>query len=642
MKRKLSDRDVTEAKSSPNPTTSARPETTPITTSQTSTTPSFSTLSLDPRLLQSLTAQQFSTPTPIQATAIPLLLQGKDVLARARTGSGKTAAYALPLLHRILAQKATSKTEQQKLSGLILVPTRELAAQVTKAVIGFAQFCGKEIRTENVTRKEEEGVLRARLTGTVDVVVATPSRALGLVNAGVLELEGLVGCVIDEADLVLSYGHEEDLRALSEVLPKGTQMCLVSATLRKEVETLKGLFCKGAVVLEMEDKEEEGKLRQFVVKCGEDEKFLLVYAIFMLKLIKGKVIVFVADIDRCYRLKLFLEQFGIRSCVLNSELPANSRIHAVEEFNRNVYDIIIASDENEVVGSEERKSKKQKKAEAAAENEPEVVKVTTTTAEEEEPSKVDEDEGAAAEEPTTGELGDGLPKKKRKRNEQDAEYGISRGIDFKNVSCVLNFDLPLSSKSYTHRIGRTARAGKTGMALSFCVPSSLHRKHKPTSIAQCANDETVLAKITKTQDKRGQKIEPYDFDMKRLDGFRYRMADALRAVTGIAVREARTKEIRQELIKSEKLKRHFEENPEDLEALRHDKETHTVRTQNHLKHVPEYLLPGGAKSVVRGDVGFSKIGENRIRAARKRNAMKGKKKAGKKGGKDPLKSLGRK
>ncbi|KAF4548298.1 ATP-dependent RNA helicase dbp9-like protein [Elsinoe fawcettii] len=635
MKRKLSDREGGEATTSPPP--APEPSSQPNPTKPTKEAPSFSTLSLDPRLLQSLTMQHFSAPTAVQARAIPLLLQGKDVLARARTGSGKTAAYALPLLHRILVQKNTSAAK--KVSGLILVPTKELAAQVTKAVASFAQFCGPLIRVENLTRKEEEGVLRARVAGQPDVVVATPSRALGLVNAGVLGLDGLVGCVIDEADLVLSYGHEEDLKALKEVLPTGAQMALVSATLRKEVEVLKSMFCPEAVVLEMQDKEEEGKLRQFVVKCGEDEKFLLIYAIFMLKLIKGKVIVFVADIDRCYRLKLFLEQFGIRSCVLNSELPANSRIHAVEEFNRNVYDIIIASDENEVVGSEERKTKKQKRAEEAADAvedvDEEVAPVETAT-----DSKVDEE--TVKEDEVEASLGDSIPKKKRKRSNRDAEYGISRGIDFKNVSCVLNFDLPLTSKSYTHRVGRTARAGKTGMALSFCVPSSLFRKHKPTSIAQCAKDEEVLAKITKSQEKKDQKIEPYDFDMKRLDGFRYRMTDALRAVTGIAVREARTKEIRQELMKSEKLKRHFEENPEDLEALRHDKETHTVRVQQHLKHVPEYLLPGGAKSVVKSDVGFSKIGENRIRAARKRNALKSKNGGKKKGGKDPLKSLGRK
>lgn len=616
MKRKLNDRDAPEAASAV-PETEQKPEA-PVA--------SFNDLNLDPRLLQAITKQEFSQPTPVQSKAIPLALEGRDILARAKTGSGKTAAYALPLLHKILKSKASgSASATRKTGGLILVPTRELAAQVTKAVIGFSAFCGGLIKTENVTRKEDEKVLRARLADAPDVVVATPGRANALVEAGVLDLEGLLGLVVDEADLVLSYGHDEDLKTLANVVPKGVQTVLMSATLRTEVEELKALFCQDPVLLELDDTEKEDRnLKQYVVKCGEDEKFLLIYAIFMLKLIKGKVIVFVHDIDRCYRLKMFLEQFGIRSCVLNSELPANSRIHVVEEFNRNVYDIIIASDENEVIGSEDKKQKRKSK-------------VTEETND-------DKKDEAEEESQPAEELGDSQPKKKRRRNERDAEYGISRGIDFQNVSCVLNFDMPQSSKSYTHRIGRTARAGKTGMALSFCIPKALYRKHKPTSIPSCADDEEILAKIDKSQTKRGQTIEPYDFDMKRLDGFRYRMTDALRSVTRIAVREARSREIRQELLKSEKLKRHFEENPEDLAALRHDGETHQVRVQQHLKHVPEYLLPGGAKSVMNGDVGFGKLGENKIRAARKRNMSKGRtsgKKGAKKGKGDPLKAMGK-
>lgn len=134
-------------------------------------------------------------------------------------------------------------------------------------------------------------------------------------------------------------------------------------------------------------------------RCGEDEKFLLIYVIFKLQLVKGKCIIFVADIDRCYRLKLFFEQFGIRSCILNSELPVNSRIHVVEEFNRNVYDIIIASDEKEVLGNEE-------KAEEEQEDE--------------------ENEGEPKEE--------SRPKKKRRAAKGDVEYGVSRGMDAEKLS----------------------------------------------------------------------------------------------------------------------------------------------------------------------------------------------------------------
>lgn len=351
-------------------------------------------------------------------------------------------------------------------------------------------------------------------------------------------------------------------------------------------------------------------------RCGEDEKFLLLYVIFKLKLIKGKVIIFTNDTDRCYHLKLYLEQFGIRSCILNSELPVNSRIHVVEEFNKNVYDIIIASDEHEILGDEDAP-----KVDEAEENIASVEKAT--------PNKK-EGVDAKGKEPV---------KKKRKATETDKEYGISRGIDFKNVACVLNFDLPTSSKSYTHRIGRTARAGQTGMALSFVIPTELYRKHIPTSIESCENDEKVLAKIVKHQAKKGKEVKPYNFKIEQVEAFRYRMGDALRAVTRIAIREARTRELRQELMKSEKLKRHFEENPGDLHHLRHDGELRPARVQSHLKHVPDYLLPEGGKKAITPDVGFvglRKTSENRFRR-NKSGKGRGKKPTGRKV--NPLKTF---
>ena len=395
-------------------------------------------------------------------------------------------------------------------------------------------------------------------------------------------------------------------------------------------------------------------------RCGEDEKFLLIYVMFKLKLIKGKCLVFVGDIDRCYRLKLYLEQFGTRSCVLNSELPVNSRIHVVEEFNKNVYDIIIASDEHEVLGSDAHQNKSSK---SDAEEAPESVNVGEQKDGEQKDGeqkdgkqkdaedaqangKAREDDNALSitEENTESKASAEPPKKKRKPLKKDKEYGISRGVDFKNVACVLNFDFPTTSKSYIHRIGRTARAGRSGMALSFVVPSNLYRKHKPTTFPTAANDEAVLAKVAKHQAKKGHEVQPYHFDMAQVDAFRYRMNDALRAVTRLAVREARTRELRQELIKSEKLKRHFEENPDDLRHLRHDGELRAARIQPHLKHVPDYLMPGGAKNgkVVGKEIGFVGIAKpegNRIRRARmaKKMGKGGKKVAGLRS--DPLKTF---
>ncbi|CAK37606.1 hypothetical protein CBS63078_10418 [Aspergillus niger] len=567
----------------------------------------FESLNLDPRLRQALIKEKFTKPTPVQAKAIPLALAGKDILARAKTGSGKTAAYVLPILQTILQKKAADPSLKAT-TGLILVPTRELAEQVQKVVTTFAAFCGKDVRSVNLTQKVSEAVQRTMLSDYPDIVISTPARVIANLGNSSLSLDNLTHLVIDEADLVLSYGYDEDINALSKAIPRGVQTFLMSATLTSEVDTLKGLFCRSPVVLKLEDKEEKGAgVSQFVVKCAEDEKFLLTYVIFKLQLIKGKVIIFVGDIDRCYRLKLFLEQFGVKSCVLNSELPVNSRIHVVQEFNKGVYDIIIAADDQEVLGSKSKKAKN-----AGADEEEEAAGVM----------------GSSDDEEAEDDKKSNRPDKRRKLTAKEKDYGISRGIDFQNVACVLNFDLPTTAKSYTHRIGRTGRGGKTGMALSFVVPADQYGKHKPTSFPTAKHDEAVLAKIVKRQSKHGHEVKPYHFEMSQVDAFRYRMTDGLRAITRLAVQEARAREIRQELVKSEKLKRHFEDNPDELRQLRHDGELRSARIQPHLKHIPEYLMPSkgrkGISSEDVGFVGFRKSSDNRIRKARDKNRAKGK------------------
>lgn len=436
----------------------------------------------------------------------------------------------------------------------------------------------------------------------------------------------------------------------------------MSATLSAEVETLKGLLCQNPVVLELDEGGDENcGISQFVVKyvkgngrgkaqrltiarrCAEADKFLLAYIIFKLKLIKGKCIIYVGDIDRGYRLKLFLEQFGIRSCILNSEVPVNSRIHVVEEFNKNIYEIIIATDEHEVLG--------ERAENLAARDENGKGIPTSTGAARASANESDGEQGENAHDDDSAPnqlVNDGKKSEKkqerRRISKRIKEFSISRGIDFRNVACVLNFDLPTSPRSYTHRIGRTARAGKTGMALSLVVSKELHHKHKATTIASTEHDEEVLEQITRHQRKKGREVKPYHFDMKQVEAFRYRAMDALNAITRIAIRNARTRELRQELLKSEKLKRHFEENPDDLHHLRHDGEIRTVRVQAHLKHVPDYLMPSsGATHIIAGneDVGFvsmRRASDNRIRRARMANRSKGKGGPGRKGT-DPLKTF---
>ncbi|SCZ87680.1 BZ3500_MvSof-1268-A1-R1_Chr2-2g05146 [Microbotryum saponariae] len=565
---------------------------------------SFASLepALHPLLLRSLAASQFPVATPIQASLIPLAISThRDLLARARTGSGKTIAYAIPILHALLTQRAanSSASSVKGTKALILVPTRELAEQVRGQVnkliqglglsdddeIGLINIAGGVDPKTNKKRKTaKKGVEdKVQLADRPSIVIATPSRALTHLRSQTLHLADLTHLVIDEADLIISYGHSsEDIRSILNGpwgLPKVYQSFLMSATLTGQVEELKGILLRNPIVLKLEDDDDE-----IANLCTEEDKFLLIYVILKLRLIKGKCLIFVNNTDRGYRLKLYLEKFGIKSGVLNSELPFNSRYHAVQEFNRGVFDYLIATDESGLEGHDRDGAADEDLAPGHIETEGEGAPTFITT--------------QPAGETTTTDAS--ASTKKRKRNTKEAsvkasttEYGVSRGVDFVDVACVINFDLPFSSRSYTHRVGRTARAGRTGTSLSFVVPKESHglKKQNDVSLPTAIRDETVFARIEKAQKGRGGEVKEYKFDLKQVEGFRYRMEDALRSVTKAAVREARIKEIKNEVVNSDKLKAHFEDNPKDLAFLRHDKPLHPSRVQPHLKHVPSYLMP---------------------------------------------------
>ncbi|KAG6896527.1 hypothetical protein C0992_007661 [Termitomyces sp. T32_za158] len=472
---------------------------------------SFSHL-LDARLLRALADAGFARPTLVQAKAIPLALESRDILARARTGSGKTAAYCVPVAQKILSIKNSLPAEdptRQATRALILVPTRELSEQVSFYLRGLLTYCESDVTLLNVSSGTTAHFQRILLSDKPDIVVATPSRALALLQSKALSAASLDSLVIDEADLILSYGHDEDIRQIfsGAFLPQVYQSFLMSATMTEDVELLKGLTLRNPAILKLEEDEDEAAhLSQYAVKY-----------------------------------------------------------HTVQEFNKGVYDYIIATDESGAVeqdtddedqadddeaveefSSTQRESVPTDLEEPTQEPSEELPKPSTSSRKRKRP-------GSPAPEPSSTSSNKSRKRKSRKTN--DKEYGVTRGVDFVDVACVLNFDLPTSSRSYTHRVGRTARAGRTGMALSFVVRHDQWGKNKVVGCLPSAQgDEGVFAKIEKEQGARGSKIKEYNFDMKQVEAFRYRMEDALRSVTRSAIKEARLKELKVEILNSDKLK----------------------------------------------------------------------------------------
>ncbi|XP_076758657.1 putative ATP-dependent RNA helicase DDX56 [Xylocopa sonorina] len=491
----------------------------------------FHELDLDDRILKAVAKLGWLEPTLVQEKAIPLMMEGKDILIRARTGSGKTAAFAIPLIQKILLNKRTQS--KQEIKGLIVAPSKELCKQIHDVIISLTIKCSREVKAVNVSPQVDLSAQKPLLAENPDIVIGTPSRLLQHLKAKNMKLKhSLETLIIDEADLIFSFGYETEVKNLLSYLPTVYQAALASATLSEDVVTLKKLVLRNPAILKLEEPPLAplSQLSHYSLSAEENDKAAILYALLKLMLIRGKTIIFVNTVDRCYKLKLFLEQFGIPTCVLNSELPAVSRCRAVTQFNSGTYDIIIASDEKAL-------------------EEPHIMKV------------------------------------KQGKRKKDKESGVARGIDFQFVSNVINFDFPPDVNSYIHRAGRTARGKNEGTALSF------------VSIRERPLLEEIEAELKHCYN-RSALFKTYQFKLEEVEGFRYRAKDAWKAVTRIAVREARLKEIKQEVLNCEKLKSYFEDNPRDLQSLRQDKALHIVKLQPHLKDVPDYIVPPSLKRLV--------------------------------------------
>ncbi|KNA11896.1 hypothetical protein SOVF_130680 [Spinacia oleracea] len=548
---------------------------------------SFEDLSLDPRLLRALIKKGIKKPTPIQRVAIPLILEGKDVVARAKTGSGKTFAYLLPMLQKLLLDSGSNKRLAP--SSFILVPTRELCHQVYSEVTSIIELCKAQLKAVQLIRGMTAAQMKQTMSGPPDILVSTPACVLTCLKAGILQpkaiQDSLSMLVLDEADLLLNYGHGDDLRSLTAHVPKRCQCLLMSATPSADVEKLKKLILHNPYILTLPEvggnKDEliPNNVNQSWVSCKSDhDKFIYILALLKYEFVAKKMLIFTNTIDMGFRLKLFLEKFAFRSAVLNAELPQNSRLHMIEEFNAGLFDYLIATDIGQTGKDQEDSVKKP----------------------------------------------EGKNSRKRKKPKLDAEFGVVRGIDFKNVLTVINFEVPQTASGYVHRVGRTGRAFTTGASVSLVSPDEME-----------AFDEI---KATLSDKESGKAYFINSFNSKGLDeavkSLRYRAEDILRSVTSFCVRESRAQDLRNEILNSEKLKSHFEANPRDLDLLKHDKVLSKKEPPAHLRNIPDYLVDPAtqeASNIVK--LTRLAMGNNRKPSQRPSQKRKSKRK------RDPLKTL---
>ena len=492
---------------------------------------SFDAFDLDRRLAEAVAKQGFTEPTLVQSSAIPLFLEGRDMLVRARTGSGKTLAYALPLLQKILHAKVQGDAESY-VRAVVLVPTKDLCQQLCDTLTKLVRFSNSAVKIVALVSQPLR-VQQAMLAERPDVVVATPTQLLAHCStdadadadggsAAACDLSKLDTFVVDEADLVLSFGYIDDLRAVLRFTPKTCQSCLVSATISEDLDQLRRVILHRPAILRLKEAEnaDTSKLVQYYVNIGPQDKELLLYALLKLGLIKGKTIFFVNSVKQCYRFKLLLDLFDVRSAVLNAELPVNSRINIMSHFNRGSFDHLIATDES-LVDRAWGKGKGGKGGRGG--------------------TRSDRKGASSSSSSSSASIA-----------EEQKAYGAARGLDFHAVDTVVNIDFPIDEASYTHRIGRTARAGGSGTALSFIVESS-------------STDVAALARVHEAQPRSGapgaeQRVQPtlLPLDMGELEVFRYRVTDAAKSVTGKAVHEARLKDLKLELLTSKRLAEHFE------------------------------------------------------------------------------------
>ncbi len=355
-------------------------------------TVTFDTLGLSQPVLQALDMKGYNDPTPIQQQAIPAVLEGRDLLGIAQTGTGKTAAFMLPSIDRLRA--SDNRIPFKSCRMLVLAPTRELAGQIAQSAKDYGALAG--LKVQSIVGGTSVNKDRNKLHRGTDILVATPGRLLDLIDQKAFNLSGLEVLVLDEADQMLDLGFIHALRRIHQLAPIERQTLFFSATMPKQIRELVGKYCSDPVQVSVTPAATTAeRVEQFLFMVQADEKQALLELILSGRHeVPGKlerILIFARTKHGADRVVKKLSQRGIAANAIHGNKSQPQRQRALDEFKRAKVPILVATDV------------------------------------------------------------------------------AARGIDIPGVSHVINYDLPNVPEQYVHRIGRTARAGKDGIAIAFCA-----------------------------------------------------------------------------------------------------------------------------------------------------------------------------
>ncbi len=302
----------------------------------------FSTLGLSAPLLKAIKEQGYQQPYPIQQQAIPAILAGNDILGIAKTGSGKTAGFALPILQQLQKEKPA---KNRFIKTLVLVPTRELALQVANVFRSFSMYLTRPVKTLAVFGGVSINPQMMALSST-EILVATPGRLLDLVESNALQLSELKVLVLDEADKMLNLGFEEEMNRIFALLPQNRQSLLFSATLADSIAEIKAKLLREPVVISVDETEEENQLdliKQLAYQVSPESK-----GPFLRYLIKHEnmhqVLVFVSSIRNADNLVVKLNKNGIEALAMHGEKSQGARTEALRRFKTGKLRVLVATD----------------------------------------------------------------------------------------------------------------------------------------------------------------------------------------------------------------------------------------------------------------------------------------------------------